>query len=133
MNIELVETDLVRREVILHCQNSGRKGDIDFYAHVLFGDSEVNFDVEYVYNHQRIEISKVIETEKDFIEDTAKMSLQNALEKYLEDTSTTMFLYKGNGDKQRMYVLNPMQELQVDLKKLLIDWYNDKWCVADIK
>lgn len=61
------------------------------------------------------------------------MSLQDALEKYLEDTSTTMFLYKGNGDKQRMYVLNPMQELQVDLKKLLIDWYNDKWCVADIK
>lgn len=51
MNIELVETNLARREVILHCQNSGRKGDIDFYTHVLFGDSEINFDVEYVYNH----------------------------------------------------------------------------------
>lgn len=133
MNIRLVATDLAHRKVTLHCQNSGRRGDIDFYTHVLFKDNEINFDAEYIYNHQQIEISKIIETEKDFIEDTAKMCLQDALEKYLEDTSTTMFLYKEDGNKQRMYVLNPMQELQVDLKKLLIDWYKDKWYVADIE
>lgn len=76
MNIRLVETDLAYRKVTLHCQNSGGRGDIDFYIHVLFRDNEINFDAEYIYNHLQIEISKIIETEKDFIEGTAKIELQ---------------------------------------------------------
>lgn len=131
MNIRLVGTDLVHKEVILCCENGRGNTDIDFYVIALFDNNKIDFSIQCTSIYKHAEVLKVFAMEKDFIEKTAKMFFQDALNRCLGDTSTTMLFYKDNGDKEKMYVLNPM--LQTHLKQLLIDWYNDKWCVADIE
>ena len=125
-------TNLFNKEVILYCRNNEQKNNVNFYVNVFFKNAKIDFSVERLLNDTQAEITKVFEANKDFIENTAKKYLQDAVDKYLEDTSTTMFLYTEDENIQKMYVLNQLQETQIGLKRLLIDWYSDKWRVLDI-
>ena len=131
MKIRLVNIDLTDQKVVLYCSNEEQETDVEFYIHVFFKGKKIDFSIQRLLNCNPEKTAEVFKINEDFIKDTAKKHLQDAVEKYLKHTSTTMFLCVKE-DMQKIYVLNKLQEIKTGLKHLLINWCSNKWRVLDI-